>query len=213
MGGRAEEQGFPWEQPRRRVTFAAGWSAAATHVTNAQFAAFDPSHRAPAGVDVEAWMALPAIDVSWYGAVAFCRWLSRAEGGRRVRLPTEAEWEYMARAGTTTAYWSGEGEDDLSRVGWYRENSDGRVRPVGEKPANPWGLHDVHGNAWEWVQDWYGPYEEGDVAAPTGPAYGACRVLRGGCYAWDAQWLRSSHRSWLPPETRADDVGFRPVRP
>lgn len=212
MGGRSEEQGFPWEQPLRRVTFSASWEAAATQVTNAQYAAFDPSHRAPAGVDAAAWSAQPAIDVSWYGAVAFCRWLSRGAGAGRVRLPTEAEWEYMARAGTTTAYWSGDTEEDLARVAWFRENSGGRARAVGQKPANPWGLHDVHGNAWEWVQDWYGPYQEGDVVDPVGPAYGLCRVLRGGCFAWDAKWQRSAHRSWLPPEARADDVGFRVVR-
>ena len=212
MGGRPEEQGFPWEQPRRQVTFTAAWEAAATQVTNAQYAAFDRSHRAPAGADVATWSAQPAVDVSWYGAVAFCRWLSRADGAQRVRLPTEAEWEYMARAGTTTAYWSGDTVEDLARVGWFRENSGGRARPVGQKPANPWGLHDVHGNAWEWVQDWYGPYEEGPLVAPGGPAYGACRVLRGGCFAWDATWQRSAHRSWLPPEARSDDVGLRVVR-
>lgn len=212
MGGRPEEQGFPWEQPRRRVSFTRPWEAAATQVTNAQYATFDRTHRAPAGADVATWSAQPAIDVSWYGAVAFCRWLSRAPGAGQVRLPTEAEWEYMARAGSTTAYWSGDTVQDLDRVAWYRENSDGRARPVGQKPANPWGLHDVHGNAWEWVQDWYGPYQEGEVVDPVGPAYGLCRVLRGGCFAWDAKWQRSAHRSWLPPEALSDDVGFRVVR-
>lgn len=212
MGGRPDEAGFPWEQPRRRVSFPAAWEAGATQVTNGQYAAFAPSHRPPAGVDPAEWATQPAIDVSWYGAVAFCRWLSRAGGGRPVRLPTEAEWEYMARAGAATAYWSGDAVEDLDRVGWFRENSGGRVRAVGLKPANAWGLHDVHGNAWEWVQDWYGPYEEGPAEAPVGPAYGVCRVLRGGCFAWDATWARSAHRSWLPPEARADDVGFRVVR-
>lgn len=212
MGGRAEEEGFPWEQPRRHVRFTAPWEAGATEVTNAQYATFDPAHRAPAGIDDAEWRSQPAVDVSWYGAVAFCRWLSQPSGAVPVRLPTEAEWEYMVRAGTTTAYWSGDTVADLSRVAWFRENSDGRARPVRQRPANPWGLHDVHGNVWEWVQDWYGPYEEGAVVAPVGPAYGVCRVLRGGCFAWDAKWARSAHRSWLPPEARADDVGFRVVR-
>lgn len=211
MGGRTDEPGFPWERPRHRVRFSAAWQAAATQVTNAQWAAFDPAARPPAGDDREAWRALPAVDVSWYGAVAFCRWLARGERGA-PRLPTEAEWEYMARAGATTAYWSGETEADLDRVGWWRGNSGGRLRPVGQKPANPWGLHDVHGNVWEWVQDWYGPYADEDATDPRGPPSGACRVLRGGCYAWDAAWARAAHRSWLPPEARADDVGFRPVR-
>jgi hypothetical protein len=144
MGGRPEEPGFPWERPRHRVTFPAPWQAGATPVTNAQWSAFDPTARPPAGVDREAWLARPAIDVSWYGASAFCRWLARGERGS-PRLPTEAEWEYMARAGTTTAYWSGEAEADLDRVGWWRGNSGGQLQPAGTKPANPWGLHDVHG--------------------------------------------------------------------
>jgi formylglycine-generating enzyme required for sulfatase activity/transcriptional regulator with XRE-family HTH domain len=211
MGGRAEEPGFPWERPRHRVSFPAGWQAGATQVTNAQWAAFDPSARVPAGVDRDEWLARPAVDVSWYGAVAFSRWLARGERGS-PRLPTEAEWEYMARAGTTTAYWSGDAEADLDRVGWWRGTSGGQLRPVGQKPANPWGLNDVHGNVWEWVQDWYGPYSDEEASAPRGPTSGTCRLLRGGCYAWDAAWARAAHRAWLPPEAQADDVGFRLVR-
>ncbi len=209
IGGRAEE-GFPWERPAHRVTFRRGWLAGATPVTNAQFAVFDATHAPPPHARDD-WGRAPVVDVSWYGAVAFTRWLAW-HGAIGARLPTEAEWEYMARAGTSTAYWSGDAEQDLAAVGWYRENSEGRLRAVGGKPPNAWGLHDVHGNVWEWVHDWYGPYEPAPAVEPRGPSYGACRVLRGGSFAWDPAWARSAHRAWLPPDARSDDSGFRVVR-
>ncbi|MBU0753890.1 MAG: SUMF1/EgtB/PvdO family nonheme iron enzyme, partial [Planctomycetes bacterium] len=117
----------------------------------------------------------PVENVSWYDAVEFCNRLSEIIGrepyykieGKEVsrietadgfRLPTEAEWEYACRAGTTTKYWSGDSEKDLDRVGWYYKNSGGETHPVREKPANPWGLFDMHGNVWEWVWDFYDSY-------------------------------------------------------
>ena len=212
MGDLAESGGFPWERPRHRVRFPRGWEAARTTVTRAQYARFDPS-ACPFDADDPQEARRPAEGLSWYACVAFCRWLSHHAGaGSVIRLPREAEWEYMARAGTETRYWSGDEEADLDRVGWYRENAEGRTHPVGLKPANPWGLFDVHGNTWEWTQDWYGAYPEADQQDPRGASSGTCRVMRGGCFQWDAPWARSSHRSWLPAHSRIENIAFRPVR-
>src|SRR3990172_1474954 len=115
----------------------------------------------------------PVDQVSWYDAVEFCNRLSEIAGlnpsydinnrsciftRNGYRLPTEAEWEYACRAGTTTRYYSGNSESDLARVGWYRLNSDGTTHPAAQKEPNAWGLFDMHGNVWEWCNDWMGNY-------------------------------------------------------
>ncbi|MBU1429716.1 formylglycine-generating enzyme family protein, partial [Myxococcota bacterium] len=174
----------------------------------------------------------PVENVSWFDVMAFCNALSKREGGMReayqqvgdewrriegadgYRLPTEAEWEYACRAGTKTAYWSGENEADWARVAWawYGENSGNQTHPVGEKPANPYGLFDMHGNVWEWVEDWDGDYPSGDVTDPKGPSKGSDRVVRGGSWAGDADFARAAYRfSWYP-SNRGGDLGFRLVR-
>ena len=146
---------------------------------------------------------LPATEVDWYEAYVYAAWL----GGR---LPTEAEWEYACRAGTTSKYWSGDTEKDLARVGWYGGNAKS-IQPVGQKPANPWGLHDMHGNVWEWAADWYGRYEGGDQHDPWGPfaTSDGDRVLRGGCWLDPAVDCRSAVRVRVGPGNRFWDGGFR----
>ena len=97
----------------------------------------------------------PIIGISWYDAVAYCKWLSEKTGDK-YRLPTETEWEYACRAGTETKWSFGDDEKELEKHAWYNKNSDNTTHLVGEKLPNPWGLYDIHGNVWEWCEDWYG---------------------------------------------------------
>ncbi len=128
-------------------------------------------------------------------------------------FPTEAEWEYAARAGTQTAWSCGADVACLDEVAWYVSNSRDTTHPVGEKAANAWGLYDMHGNVWEWVWDWHADdyYADGQVD-PTGPVAGARRVSRGGGWFSGAPWLRAAYRGRLPPTGRHDNQGFRPAR-
>lgn len=147
----------------------------------------------------------PVVGVSWDDASRYAEWAG-------LRLPTEAEWECACRAGTTTRYHSGDNEEDLARVGWYKGNSEDRLHPVGEKEANGFGLFDMHGNVWEWCADWWqGDYKAAGTVDPAGPPTGQSRVFRGGC-AWYSAWnCRSASRSgWLPGDRRSDQ-GFRPA--
>jgi formylglycine-generating enzyme required for sulfatase activity len=125
---------------------------------------------------------LPVERVSWHEAQEFCRNAGELRG-QTVRLPREAEWEFACRAGTRSRYHTGDSEADLERAGWYALNSTRTTRPVGQKAANAWGLYDMHGNVWEWCQDWFEDYEVGAVTDPHGPESGDRRLLRGG--AWD----------------------------
>ncbi len=129
------------------------------------------------------------------------------------RLPTEAEWEYAARAGRRTAYWSGSTEDDLAGVGWYEGNSGDRIHAVGELPPNPWGLFDVHGNLREWVHDWWSAgYFAGSAVDRTGPADGLTKVHRGGAFDESPRFVRVASRlDWLPDST-SPRLGVRLVR-
>ena len=139
---------------------------------------------------------------SWWEAYTFAAWVG-------ARLPTEEEWEYAARAGTLTPYWSGDAEEDLARVGWYSENAQGTAHPVGEKAANEWGLHDMHGNVWEWTSSmWREGYSEPE---PAEDAHGD-RVIRGGSFFNDARNARSALRNRGAPGTRGLDLGFRVLR-
>ncbi|MBQ4142723.1 MAG: formylglycine-generating enzyme family protein, partial [Thermoguttaceae bacterium] len=120
-------------------------------------------------------------------------------------LPTEAQWEYACRAGTTGAY-----AGDLGEMGWYG-SSGGGTHPVGQKKPNAWGLYDMHGNVWEWCQDWYGSYTTSPTSDPTGPNSGSYRVFRGGSWYSGAQFCRSAYRDWSAPDFRYVNLGFRLV--
>jgi formylglycine-generating enzyme required for sulfatase activity len=170
----------------------------------------------------------PVVIVTWNDAKAFCRWLSEKEK-KTYRLPTEAEWEYACRAGTSTAYWHGNDPEELAQVGNVADatarakfpgwtigikSKDGHAftAPLGQFRQNPFGLFDMHGNVWEWCEDWYdskgyGPEAQKD---PTGPAEGTARVQRGGGWSSDSKRVRSAARIGRDPSTyRGAYLGFR----
>ena len=155
----------------------------------------------------------PVAKISWDDAVEFCRRLSELPSEKAAdnvyRLPTEAEWEYACRAGTTTQFSFGDDESKLGDYAWYGENSNDRTHPVGEKKPNAWGIHDMYGNVGEWCQDWYGEYPSGAVTDPTGPATGSHRVSRGGYWSYTAVNCRSARRFRGNPSYRSNDGGFR----
>ena len=143
--------------------------------------------------------------VSWNDLQAFIQRLNEAAGEALYRLPTEAEWEYTARAGTTTRWSFGDDESQLGDYAWYSgNNSPSGTKEVGTKRPNPWGLYDMHGNVWEWCQDWWGEnyYSSSPSVDPIGPATGEARVLRGGGYFNIAQRVRSADRGMGRPSDR-----------
>jgi len=150
----------------------------------------------------------PVVCVSWNDAQSYCQRLSEVEG-KSYRLPTESEWEYGCRAGSSTAYCFGDGEARLGEYAWYDSNSGNKTHAVGQKKPNAWGLYDMHGNVWEWCSDWHGEYPSGAVTDPTGASTGSYRVLRGGGWRYVAALCRSANRNGLGPSGRNDDLGFR----
>jgi formylglycine-generating enzyme required for sulfatase activity len=153
----------------------------------------------------------PVDSVSWDDVQEFISRVNQANEGMNYRLPTEAEWEYAARAGTT-GDWGGTGNVD--EMAWHLGNGRSRTHPVGLKEANAWGLHDMHGNVSEWVQDWYDweYYKASPAIDPTGPATGTQRVLRGGDITSIAYQARSAWRGLLEPTARSYRAGFRLVK-
>ncbi|MEO2036847.1 MAG: formylglycine-generating enzyme family protein, partial [Planctomycetaceae bacterium] len=158
----------------------------------------------------------PVEQLRWEEAVEFCRKLSalpaEKSAGYVYRLPTEAEWEYACRAGTTTKYSFGDSESELGDYAWYDKNSGVTTHPVGGKQPNAWGLYDMHGNVWEWCQDWYGNYPSGWVTDPTGPSSSSNRVRRGGSCSSGSGLCRSAGRSRDAPGLRGSFSGFRVLR-
>src|SRR5262249_35065021 len=151
----------------------------------------------------------PVEQVSWEDVQEFIKRLNTRERGMAFyRLPTEAEWEYAARAGSSTAYSFGNNASDLGRHAWHDGNAGQQTHPVGQKQPNAWGLYDMHGNVWEWVQDWHSVYTSGPVVDPTGPASGALRVYRGGGWYVVARDGRSAIRGHGAPGLRRGSLGF-----
>ncbi|MCY2994492.1 MAG: formylglycine-generating enzyme family protein, partial [Planctomycetota bacterium] len=151
--------------------------------------------------------------VSWDEAVEFCKRLSEVAeeraAGRTYRLPTEAEWEYACRAGSTSKYSFGDSEAELGQHAWYDQNSGNTTHPVGGKSANAWGLYDMHGNVWEWCQDWHGAYGAGPASDSSGPGSASFRVLRGGAWLDSGRNCRSAYRRGFEPGFRIRGRGFR----
>jgi len=218
MGSPADEEDREDDEgPRHRVRIARGFHMGVCEVTQEQYEALigeNPSNFK--GSD------LPVENVSWTDAVEFCKRLS-AHCGKPVRLPTEAEWEYACRAGTTTPFYFGEtiSTDQANYDGdfTYANGKPGEDRqkttPAGSLPANALGLHDMHGNVWEWCGDWYdsGYYAKSPASDPQGPATGEFRVIRGGSWSGSPNFCRSADRAWLDPSLRYLINGFRVVVP
>jgi formylglycine-generating enzyme required for sulfatase activity/serine/threonine protein kinase len=197
----------PIEQAHR-VTLTQPFYLGVHEVTNAQW-------KQVMGSVPSKWKedAHPVEQVSWEEAVEFCRKLSalpeERNAGRVYRLPTEAEWEYACRSGTTTKYAFGDDEKLLGDYGWFGDNSGKQTHPVGLKKPSAWGLYDMHGNVWEWCSDWNGIYPDGEVTNPEGPSSGSVRVIRGGRWSGPARDCRSAFRFEVPPSYRYEDLGFR----
>ncbi len=158
--------------------------------------------------------------VNWYDATNYCGRLTQQERavGRiatnwAYRLPTEAEWEYACRASSSTRFSYGDdpGHTNLTKYAWYSENSDRMTHTVGQKLANAWGLFDIHGNVWEWCQDWFGVYPGGSVIDPQGPASGSSRVIRGGSWNLEGTYCRAAYRNIDDPGRWRYFTGFRVV--
>ena len=153
----------------------------------------------------------PVENVSWDDVQAFIRKLNEHEGVRHYRLPTEAQWEYACRARSTTLWHFGDNKAQLVEYAWYDENSDDETHPVGQKKPNAWGLYDMHGNVFEWCQDWFDKvyYRKSPDTHPHAPDAGADRALRGGSWAHPEQIARAAHRHAVDPRGRAVNFGFR----
>jgi len=204
MGTPASEVGPLSAETQHLVKISQPFYLSVHEVTQQQYGLVmgkNPSHRNGANKPVE--------KVGWNDAVEFCRKLSEREGVE-YRLPTEAEWEYACRGGTTTDYSFG---DDVSQLGEYAWYGGGETHVVGKKLPNQWGLYDMHGNVWEWCQDWYGPFgSEKVVSDPKGPASGKSRVLRGGAFDVLPRLVRAASRSNNRPVSRSRRYGFRLAR-
>ncbi len=221
--GKAHLREGDWdERPVHEVTVSTPFYLGIFQVTNAEYERFAPEHRrlrGKLGFSQEDGEAV--VFVSWNDAVRFCEWLSEQEGVP-YRLPTEAEWEYACRAGTTTHFHTGDTLPDVfhKNVGesWYpdAERSRGAEEvvslQVGQTPPNAWGLFDMHGNVEEWCHDWYGHYESYPQKEPVGRADGLYRVTRGGSHSTLLCYLRSANRMGTLPEDKHWYIGFRVVR-
>ncbi len=221
MGSPSNEEGRSSDEIQHTVTLTRPFLMSKTEVTQGQWQAVIGSNPSQF---VDCGDGCPVEMVSWNDAVEFCNKLSHMEGltpcytgsGSMInwdrvctgyRLPTEAEWEYAARAGDTGARYG-----DLKAVGWYDGNSGKMPHPVGSKQANAWGLYDMLGNVWEWTWDWYGDYPLGSVSDPTGPNSGTYWVNRGGSWFVIAMYCRAAIRNGVGPDIRFSNLGFRIAR-
>lgn len=221
MGSPSEEPGRESDETQHEVTLSKGFYLGVTEVTQGQWKAVmgnNPSHFKNCGDDC------PVEQVSWNDVREFIRQLNRKEGTDKYRLPTEAEWEYACRAGSATRYsWGDEAscekmmyENDVGTkenhcVDYVRSRglTPDSTEPVKSYKPNAWGFYDMHGNVWEWCEDWYGAYPSGPVIDAKGPPSGAYRVIRGGGWYFTARFCRSANRDLFIQGDRNFALGFR----
>jgi len=209
MGSPSSEGGRDADEVQHTVTLTQGFWMSDHEVTQGEYQAVmgnNPSY-------FKGDLNRPVEQVSWDDAVLYCQKLTEREraGGQitaqqAYRLPTEAEWEYAARAGTTGARYG-----ELDTIAWWYGNAGNQTHPVKQKAANGWGLHDMIGNVWDWCSDWYGEYPTGSVTDPRGPSSGSVRVARGGSWFDGAGGARSAYRGRSDPGSRYGSLGFRPA--
>ncbi|MFE5323256.1 formylglycine-generating enzyme family protein [Paenibacillus sp. NPDC056579] len=153
----------------------------------------------------------PVDSVSWDDSQLFLNKLQE-KTGRKFTLPTEARWEFAARAGTSTPWHFGNNESSLGDYAWFQENSNNGTHPAGQKKPNAWGLYDMYGNVQEWCNDWYAAaYPQGDVVDPQGPLSGESRVMRGGAWGDDHTMVRSAYRNASGTDAKTPGIGVRVV--
>ncbi|MCP4348341.1 MAG: formylglycine-generating enzyme family protein [Desulfobacterales bacterium] len=193
---------------QHKVTLTKGFYMQTTQVTQGQWTAVMGSNPSK----FEKGSDYPVESVSWHDAQEFVRKLNELEKTDLYRLPSEAEWEYACRARSNKRYCFGDDEGYASEYGWFCNNSGSKTHPVGQKKHNAWGLYDMHGNVWEWCQDWYGSYTSSDVTDPGGPDSGSSKVFRGGSWFSFVENCRAGVRDCDPPDRFGHDLGFRIVK-
>jgi len=214
MGSPASEKDREDDETQHQVTLSKPFYMGRTEVTQGQWKKV---------MGTEPWKGedyvgegddCPAVYISWDDAVAFCKKLSDMEG-RTYRLPTEAEWEYACRGETKTAFSFGDDEADLEKYAWFDGNAwdinEKYAHRAAQKQPNPFGLHDMHGNVWEWCSDWYDDYPSTPLRDPQGPDSGSFRVLRGGSWYRGPSRVRCARRDVNSPEYGSGNGGFRLV--
>ena len=222
MGSPAGEKNRQPDEKQVAVTLTKSFWLGKTEVTQGQWKEVMGTAPWKGKDDVLTDKDCPASYVDWHEATAFCQKLTGLEhkagklpAGESYRLPTDAEWEYACRAGTTTAYSFGDDKKQLGEYAWFSGNAldvdETYAHKVGLKKPNPWGLHDMHGNVAEWCSDWYGKKLSGGTD-PVGPGKGSYRVNRGGGWRNDPVVCRSAHRGNDGPSIRYDYLGFRVAR-
>jgi formylglycine-generating enzyme required for sulfatase activity len=203
-----DKKGDPEERPVHKVTISKPFYLGKFEVTQEQWNAVMGKNRSHFR-----GAKLPVERISWEDCQTFVKKLNDkfADSDITFSLPTEAQWEYACRAGTSTRYSFGDDEAKLGEYAWFEDNADGKTHPVGEKTPNAWGLYDMYGNVWEWCADWYegNYYELSPACDPIGPTTGSHRILRGGSWSDGPIYCRSAYRSCLPPWFCVYCYGFR----
>jgi formylglycine-generating enzyme required for sulfatase activity len=203
-----EAKWFEKEHPQHRVKITKPLYLGVTEVTQEQYERVMGENPSVFKGDPQR----PVETVSWEDVKEFCERLSEKEG-KTYQLPTEAQWEYACRSGSTTKWCFGDSESQLDDYAWYDDNSGDTTHPVGQKKPNAWGLYDMHGNVWEWCANWWDDdYSESSSTDPTGPSSGSFRVFRGGSWYSPAGDCRSAYRDYFLLWGESCGLGFRVSR-